>query len=218
MGLGMEIKGIPHPLEKPTAEPGCEPASLILQTPMKMILSLLTTFLLVGAAIAADAPAPAPGPKINLLVISKTAGYRHQAIPTGIKALVEIAQEAKWGVTATEDTSLVTPEFLGHFDVVIFLMTTKTIFTAEEKAAIEAFVKGGKGLLTIHTGADTEYDWPWYNRQLGVKFLGHPPAQKARLVIEDRSHPATSFFPAADWTTTDNGTASTGIPGRTSTF
>ena len=82
-------------------------------------------------------------------------------------------------------------------------MTTKTIFTAQEKAAIEAFVKSGKGLLTIHTGADTEYDWPWYNRQLGAKFLGHPPAQKARLVIEDRSHPATSFFPSAEWITTD---------------
>jgi type 1 glutamine amidotransferase len=82
-------------------------------------------------------------------------------------------------------------------------MTTKTIFTPQEKAAIEGFVKGGKGLLTIHTGADTEYDWPWYNRQLGVKFLGHPPAQKARLVIEDRNHPATSFFPSSEWVTTD---------------
>ena len=170
---------------------------------MKMILSLLTTFLLVGAAIAADAPAPAPGPKINLLVISKTAGYRHQVIPTAIKTLVEIGQEAKWGVTATEDTSLVTPDFLAHFDVIVFLMTTKNIFTPEEKSAIEAFVKGGKGLITIHTGADTEYDWPWYNRQLGAKFLGHPPAQKGRLVIEDRSHPATSMFPSAEWVTTD---------------
>jgi type 1 glutamine amidotransferase len=170
---------------------------------VKTIIRLLMSLSILGTAIAAETtPAPA-GPRINLLVISKTAGYRHQVIPTGIKTLVEIAQEAKWGVTATEDTSLVTPEFLGHFDVVVFLMTTKAIFTPEEKAAIEAFVKGGKGVITIHTGADTEYEWPWYNRQLGAKFLGHPPAQKARLVIEDRSHPATSFFPAAEWVTTD---------------
>jgi type 1 glutamine amidotransferase len=170
---------------------------------MKIILLLLMTSSLLGTALAADSPAAPVAPRINLLVISKTAGYRHQAIPTGIKTLVEIAQREKWGITATEDTSLVTPEFLGHFDVIIFLMTTKTIFSPEQKAAIEAFVTGGQGLLTIHTGADTEYDWPWYNRQLGAKFLAHPPAQKARLVIEDRSHPATSFFPAAEWVTTD---------------
>ena len=170
---------------------------------MKTLISLLASISFLGGVLAADAPAAAAGPRINLLVISKTAGYRHQVIPTAIKALEEIAQQAKWAITATEDTSLVTPEFLGHFDVVVFLMTTKTIFSPEQKAAIEAFVKGGKGLITIHTGADTEYDWPWYNRQLGVKFIGHPPAQKARLVIEDRTHPSTSFFPAGEWVTTD---------------
>ena len=170
---------------------------------MNQILSLIMIFSFIGSVVAADAPVPNPAPRINLLVISKTAGYRHQVIPTGIKALVELAQQEKWAVTATEDTSLVTPEFLGHFDVIVFLMTTKTIFTPGEKAAIEAFVKGGKGLLTIHTGADTEYEWPWYNHVMGAKFLGHPPAQKARLVVEDRSHPATSFFPAAEWVTTD---------------
>ena len=170
---------------------------------MKTILPLLMAFSMLGTVLAADAPAPTPSRMINLLVITKTAGYRHQVIPTAIKTLVEIGQEAKWGVTATEDTSLVTPDFLAHFDVIVFLMTTKNIFTPEEKSAIEAFVKGGKGLITIHTGADTEYDWPWYNRQLGAKFLGHPPAQKGRLVIEDRSHPATSMFPSAEWVTTD---------------
>ena len=109
---------------------------------MKPTLYLLMTFAFVGAAMAADAPVAAPARSINLLVISKTAGYRHQAIPTGIKTLVEMAQEAKWGITTTEDTSLVTPEFLGHFDVIVFLMTTKTIFSPEAKAAIEEFVKG----------------------------------------------------------------------------
>ena len=66
---------------------------------MNKLLQLLMTFSLLGAAVGADAPVPAPGPRINLLVISKTAGYRHQVIPTAIKALVEIAQEAKWSVT-----------------------------------------------------------------------------------------------------------------------
>ena len=106
---------------------------------MKAILSLLMAFSMLGTVLAADAPAPTPSRVINLLVITKTAGYRHQVIPTAIRTLVEIGQEAKWGVTATEDTSLVTPDFLAHFDVIVFLMTTKNIFTPEEKSAIEAF-------------------------------------------------------------------------------
>lgn len=117
--------------------------------------------------------------------------------------MVEMGQESNWGVTATEDTSLVTPEFLMHFDVVVFLMTTKTIFTDDGRSAIEHFVEGGKGLVTIHTGADTEFDWPWYNKTLGTRFLGHPPVQPARLIIEDHAHPATAGLPAKEWKTAD---------------
>jgi hypothetical protein len=59
---------------------------------MKSLPLLLIVFSSLGSVLAADAPAPTPGPKINLLVISKTAGYRHQVIPTAIKTLLEIAQ------------------------------------------------------------------------------------------------------------------------------
>jgi hypothetical protein len=142
-------------------------------------------------------------PKVRVLVITKTNGYRHQAIPAALKALKEIGQDAKWGITSTEDTSLVTPEFLQHFDVIVFLMTTHTIFTDAEHQAIESAVEGGKGLVTLHTGADTEYNWPWYNHVLGAKFLGHPPVQPGRLVIEDHTNPATAVLPEHEWRISD---------------
>lgn len=169
---------------------------------MKTLLRFVLGFALISAAIG-QTKDEAMVPVLRILVITKTAGYRHQAIPTALKTLITIGQEAKWGVTATEDTSLVTPEFLTHFDVVVFLMTTHTIFTDPERSAIEQFVESGKGLVTLHTGADTEYHWPWYNRTLGTRFLGHPPVQPARLIIEDHSNPATACLPEHEWRTSD---------------
>lgn len=169
---------------------------------MKNLLRVVLGCLLVGSVFGQSQEGWVP-PRLRVLVITKTAGYRHQAIPNAEKALVEIGQEAKWGVTSTEDASLVTPEFLQHFDVIVFLMTTKTIFNDAQHQAIESAVEGGKGLVTLHTGADTEYDWPWYNKVLGAKFLGHPPVQPGRLVIEDHTNPATAVLPEHEWKISD---------------
>ena len=98
------------------------------------ILSWVLPALLVGSAHS-ETPAPWPATNNNMLVISKTAGYRHQAIPTGVKTLVELAQTEKWRITATEDTSLITSDFLKHFNLLVFLHTTKNIFSNEQKAA-----------------------------------------------------------------------------------
>ena len=59
--------------------------------------------------------------KLNVLVFSKTAGYRHTSIPSGIKTITTLAQQKGWVVTATEDATLFTDEFLARFDVCVFL-------------------------------------------------------------------------------------------------
>lgn len=169
---------------------------------MKKLGWIVFTFVFAAGLLAQTDNTYVP-PRIRVLVITKTNGFRHKSIPAALNALVEIAQQAKWGVTSTEDTSLITPEFLQHFDVIVFLMTTRTIFNDSERAAIEHEVEGGTGLVTLHTGADTEYHWPWYNHALGAKFLGHPPVQPARLIIEDRSNPATAVLPPGDWKYSD---------------
>ena len=58
--------------------------------------------------------------KINVLAFSKTVGFRHNSISSGLKMLSDLAQERKWVLTATENSDLFTPEFLKTFDVVVF--------------------------------------------------------------------------------------------------
>jgi hypothetical protein len=142
-------------------------------------------------------------PDLKILAFSKTAGYRHGAIPQSLIALGQLAEQNNWKIIATEEGEIFTPENLSSFDLVIFVHATKDILDAQQQEALKGYVENGGGLLTLHTGADTEYDWGWYTRAIGASFVGHPPSQEGKLIIEDRSHPATAHFPDSTWVVTD---------------
>lgn len=139
----------------------------------------------------------------NILVYSKTNGYRHASIPTAIKTIQKMAGKNNWDVTATEDSTFFTPNNLEAFDLIVFVSPTGDILNRDQEKAVEQFVEGGKSLLTIHAGTDAEFDWPWYMNAIGAKFLGHPPTQKAQVIIEDRNNPSTKCFPDSVWEAED---------------
>lgn len=134
-------------------------------------------------------------PKPRVLVFSKTAAFRHDSIPTGIASLKEMAKDKGFTVEATEDASVFNSAKLKEFDVALFLSTTGDILNDEQQKAMEAFVEGGGGYVGVHAASDTEYDWPWYGELVGAYFKRHPAIQEARVVVEDRAHPATAFLP-----------------------
>ena len=70
---------------------------------------------------------------LDLLVFSKTDGYRHEAIPAGLDALNALAKENKWTIYATEDSTIFTSENLNRFDVVVFLQTAGDILGEAEQ-------------------------------------------------------------------------------------
>jgi type 1 glutamine amidotransferase len=134
--------------------------------------------------------------KIKLLAISKTAGFRHGAIPAAKAALTLMAQQQNWSITFTEDSlQFSNYKTLKQYDAIVFVMTTGNIFSEKEQVAVQKFVEKGGGLLTIHTGTDTEYDWPWYNAAIGAKFKNHPKQQQAKFLVKDSTHPASKMLP-----------------------
>ena len=59
--------------------------------------------------------------------------------------------------------------------------------------------------MGIHAAADTEYDWPWYNRLAGAYFASHPSQsniRKATVDVLDKNHPSTAHLPD-HWERTD---------------
>jgi uncharacterized protein len=155
---------------------------------MKRLTAVIFLLLLMAfSAIAQDK-------SINVLVFSKTSGYRHNSISSGLKMLSDLAQERKWILTSTENAELFTPEFLKTFDVVVFLNPTQEVLNEQQQNNFEAFMATGKGFVGIHAAADCEYDWAWYGQLTGAFFKTHPPAQTATVIFENTDHPSMLPF------------------------
>ncbi len=170
---------------------------------MKKILILLLMVLMAVPAGFSQKKKAFEKP-IHILIFSKTAGYRHKSISSGIKMLYDQSPEQNWIITATEDASLFTDDFLKTFDVAVFLNPTGDGLNDAQQKAFEKWIKKGKGLVGIHAATDFEYDWPFYGNLIGAYFLTHPPAQKATVIFENFDHPAMKPFEGKEsYTTVD---------------
>ena len=140
---------------------------------------------------------------LNVLVFSKTQGYRHENIKIGLAGFRTLAANKSWKITTTEDATYFNDKFLSKIDVVVFFNTTGDILNSSEEIALEWFIKSGGGFLGIHAAADTEYDWPFYQELIAAHFASHPPTQKARLIVhQETNHPAIGHL-GNEWSLRD---------------
>ncbi len=132
----------------------------------------------------------------NVLIFSKTAGYRHESIEPGTSAIKKLGKLHAFTVTATEDASYISTDSLKAYDAVIFLSTTEDILNAAQEQSFKAYIQAGGGFVGIHAAADTEYEWPWYGKLLGAYFESHPEGQpQATVRVVDTTHLATKNIP-----------------------
>src|SRR5690606_15234864 len=131
----------------------------------------------------------------RLLVFTKTAGFYHQSIPDGIKAVMDLEQEGNFKVDTTSNAADFNEEHLKSYHAVIFLNTTGNVLDRHQEAGFERFIQAGGAFVGVHSAADTEYDWPWYGQLVGGYFNGHPKVQEAALDIVDKSHVSTAHLP-----------------------
>jgi type 1 glutamine amidotransferase len=146
-------------------------------------------------ALPADLPEPA------LLLFTKTNGFRHEeGIPAGVALIQAIAKQRGWSVFHTESGAAFTPENLARVSVAVWHQVSGDVLDDAQKQALRSWIEGGGGWVGIHgAGGDSFYAWPWYEDVLvGALFIGHPMGpqfQQAKLVVEDRTHPATRELP-----------------------
>jgi len=128
----------------------------------------------------------------NVLLFSRTAGFRHDSIPDAIAALQSQQATGGYLAAATENPAAFTPEGLSCYQVVVFLLTTGDVLDDTQQAAFEAWVNTGGGYVGVHSAADTEYDWPFYGQLVGAYFLRHPAVQQASVDLESSDSPPDS--------------------------
>ncbi|MEM2443353.1 MAG: ThuA domain-containing protein [Candidatus Bathyarchaeia archaeon] len=134
--------------------------------------------------------------KRTLLMMTHSAGFRHDYLPTAIDVVKRLGVESGlFDVVATEDCSLLSSESLSRFDAVLFATSGELPMTDEQKADFINAIKGGKGFIGVHNAADTFYRFPEYGRMLGGYFHSHPWTQEVTVIVEDRGHPATRHLP-----------------------
>jgi len=156
-----------------------------------------------GLSLAgAVAPAAAADPAYDVLVFSKTAGFRHSSIASGITAIQELGAANNFTVTATEDATAFTTTNLDQYEAVVFLMTTGDVLDASQQSAFESYIRDGGGFAGVHAASDTEYSWPWYGNLVGAYFSSHPSIQQATIDVENRDHPSTEHL-GDTWVRTD---------------
>ncbi len=133
--------------------------------------------------------------QFSVAVFSKTAGWHHESINEGVTAVRELGKLHHFDVFWTEDPNrLFKDEMLGKYQVVMFLLTTGDALNDEQQASFERYIRGGGGFVGVHSAADTEYQWPWYNQMLGHMFVRHPAIQTAMVKVESRDFPGMERF------------------------
>jgi type 1 glutamine amidotransferase len=133
----------------------------------------------------------------NILVFTKTAGFRHQSIEKGVTTLRNLGRDNEFEITNSEDASIFNSVDLQEFDLVVFLSTTRNILEPQQEEAFKTYINQGGNFMGIHAATDTEYAWPWYGQLVGAYFESHPSnpnVREAVLEVVDKDHPATAHL------------------------
>jgi type 1 glutamine amidotransferase len=166
--------------------------------------------------IPETAPAVPKKPR-KVLVLAKAAGFIHSSIPLAawtVKAMGD--KTGAYATTITYDPADINTANLAQYDA-IFLDSTTLAFlddpkdaaaTEARKAALLAFVRGGKGIAGIHAAGDSyhtspargtnaapEGTWPEFNKMIGGYFKFHwVYPQPITVKIDDPKSPLTAMF------------------------
>ena len=128
----------------------------------------------------------------TILVLSKTAGWRHDSIETGVAAVQTVCIQEGWNCIATEDSSQLIAR---EYDAVVFLSTTGDILNEGEQIHLKNFIEKGGGFVGIHSAANTEEEWGWFNKHvLCAVFKRHDPVKPLVVEVVERNHPSTSHL------------------------
>lgn len=123
-------------------------------------------------------------------------GYVHDNIADSVAAIRKLGAENGFAVEHSDDPAIFTRERLAKYKAIIFSNSNNEAFaTDEQRAAFQAYLRGGRGFVGIHSATGSERKWPWYWAMLGGSFDYHPPLQSYTLRVTGPRHPATTALP-----------------------
>ena len=169
---------------------------------IKRVLIVLGVLIAIITAVAYFMFKPA---EVKVLVFSKTEGFHHESIASGIEAIKKLGIANDFTVVATENAADFNENNLKDVMAVVFLNTTGDVLDPVQQSQMERFIQAGGGYVGIHSATDTEYGWPWYGKLAGAYFDSHPMnpnVQEGALKVVQANHVSTDSLPDS-WTVAD---------------
>ncbi|MCC7491478.1 MAG: ThuA domain-containing protein [Fimbriimonadaceae bacterium] len=154
-------------------------------------------WMLLGLLGVSSLSLAAPTAPVKLLLVTKTAGFRHGSCDVAKIEVPALGQRSGlFEAKVTEDVADLEPDSLNQYQVVLFFTTGELPMSDAAKANLLAWVKRGGGFLGMHSSTDTFYRWPEYGELVGGYFDGHPWNQVVNVKIDDPQHPAVEHLGA----------------------
>ncbi len=146
-----------------------------------------------AAALIALAGAPQP----RALVVTETAGFHHPSIPTARAALQRLGDESPdFDIVPVASSRSLTAARLRGARAVVFLSTTGDLSMGPSGLdRLLRWIRAGGGFVGLHAASNTFPKRPVFARMLGAQFKAHPFVGRGRVVVTDRTHPATRGLP-----------------------
>jgi len=153
-------------------------------------------------AVPAKAIATPKKPR-RILVFWRCEGFFHAGGIAGGNKAIELMGTKTGAYTAdfSRDYASLEAANLAKYDALVFNNTTQLDnfewgLSDAHKQNILAFVRGGKGIVGIHSATDNFYKWPEGQKMLGGLFCGHPwPANGTwAFKLDDPDHPLNKAF------------------------
>jgi YVTN family beta-propeller protein len=110
-----------------------------------------------------------------------------------------VAARDNFTFDSTTDWANMNPSYLKKYQVVIWLNDSPS--APEQRLAFQQYIEAGGAWLGFHASGynDKDTNWPWFVDFLGgaVFHINSWPPLPARLIVDDRTHPATANLPDA---------------------
>ncbi len=170
-----------------------------------ILVALLVACLFQPSAVAQDEVRD----QISVLNFQGDSGFQHDSKPAALRMVELLGKKNGWNVVSSADPAVLLLDRLKRFDVVIFnnnCGTDKRIFSDDQHAALQTYVRGGGGFVGIHCAGAIWHEGgefqKWYEQLIGTRLVAHPHVQEATLMVENQCHHCTAHLPK-EWTVRD---------------
>ena len=159
------------------------------------------------ASACPDKPLVVPAKPRQVLVFSRAEHFTHDAIQVAEKAFTLLGE--KTGAFRTDvsyDYDVFDAARLANYDSIILNNAQQLALPAgKAREAFLDFVRGGKGLVLIHSAVSNFDDFPEAKKLVGGAGAGHPwgPYLAWRFKVEEPGHPITACFDPAGFSFKD---------------